>query len=70
VEMDKQGRLVMPQAMLAERNMGKELTLAGQVDHIDVWRTDDFAESIKTRFGTQWPALQRFLRRSGGSPPA
>ena len=65
VEMDKQGRLVMPQSLLAARSLGKELTLAGQVHRIDVWRTDEFAEAVKTRFATQWPALQRFLRRSG-----
>jgi len=68
VPVDKQGRLVLPANLLEERNMQKDtsLTLAGQVDHIDVWRSDEFEQYTK-ELKEQWPVLQSFLR--GGPQP-
>lgn len=65
LEMDKQGRVVLPERQLSMVNLGKEVTLAGANDRIDVWRTSDYREFINQAFAQRWHQLQRFLRMAG-----
>ncbi|MCK4659708.1 MAG: hypothetical protein KAV82_09335 [Phycisphaerae bacterium] len=65
LEMDKQGRMVLPERQLAMVNLGKEITLAGANERIDLWRTSEYKEFIEANFEQRWHKLQRFLRMAG-----
>jgi len=68
VELDKQGRMVLPEVSLSRVKWSKEIVLAGQHTRIDVWSAEEYDECIRTRFEPRWSALQRFVR--GGVPAA
>lgn len=64
VEMDKQGRIVIPERQLSSVELGKEVYLAGANYRIDVWRKadyDEFMQEVRTRK----TKLHRFLRMPG-----
>ncbi|MCP4591008.1 MAG: hypothetical protein GY842_09705 [bacterium] len=65
LDVDKQGRMVLPERQLAMVDLGKEITLAGANDRIDVWRTSEYREFVAANFEQRWPQLQRFLRMAG-----
>jgi len=73
LEVDKQGRVVLPERQLSLVNLGKEITLAGASTRIDMWKTSEYAEFLKDAFASRWGDLQRFMRqtlaRHGGTPP-
>ena len=53
--------------------LGREITLAGASTRIDVWKTAEYAEFLKTSFASRWSDLQKFMRqtleeRASGSP--
>lgn len=65
LEMDKQGRMVLPERQLAMVSLGKAITLAGANDRIDVWRTSEYQEFVSANFEQRWHQLQKFLRMAG-----
>ena len=65
LEMDKQGRLVLPERQLSMVDLGKEITLAGANDRIDIWKTTEYREFISGAFEQRWHQLQKFLRTAG-----
>jgi MraZ protein len=67
LEMDKQGRVVLPERQLSLVNLGKEITLAGANTRIDIWRTDEYASFLKESFASRWGDLQKFMRQTLGS---
>ena len=36
-ELDKQGRLVLPTALLEHAGLSREVTVAGVYDHLEIW---------------------------------
>jgi len=36
-ELDRQGRIVLPAALLVHAGLGREVTIAGVEDHIEIW---------------------------------
>ena len=62
LDMDKQGRVVLPERQLSMVKLGKEITLAGANDRIDLWRTAEYREFVNTNFEQRWHELQKFLR--------
>ena len=36
-ELDKQGRLVIPPTLLEHAGIGREVTVAGVYDHLEIW---------------------------------
>ena len=36
-ELDKQGRIVIPAALLEQAGIGREVTVAGVYDHVEIW---------------------------------
>ncbi len=71
LEMDKQGRVVLPERQLSLVDIGKEVTLAGASTRIDVWSTAEYREFLRSSFASRWPDLQKFMRstleqRGGG----
>jgi MraZ protein len=37
VELDKQGRLVLPPRLIERAKLGREVTVAGVYDHLEIW---------------------------------
>lgn len=62
LEMDKQGRVVLPDRQLAQVNLGNEITLAGAKTHIIIWKSSEYAEFMRT-IRAEWGKLQRFVRQ-------
>lgn len=62
IELDKSGRMVIPESLLSRVKLSKEIVLAGRHTQIDIWCAEEFYECIKTRFEPRWPILQRFVR--------
>lgn len=61
VEMDRQGRLVLPERQLAMTELGNEVYVAGARFRIDVWNKDAY-ESFLRDVGSRRSKLQSFLR--------
>ena len=36
-ELDKQGRLVIPPTLIEHAGLGREVTVAGVYDHLEIW---------------------------------
>ena len=49
LDMDAQGRVVLSKGQWDSVKMGKEITLAGAGDHIEVWRNYDKSEFLSTQ---------------------
>ena len=63
VEMDKQGRVVLPERLTKKARLGDDLLLLGQKHRIDLWNKADFERSLGIDWeGDDWPEWQGFLR--------
>ncbi len=67
VEMDRQGRLVLPERQLAMTGLGKEVYVTGVHYRLDVWNKADY-ESFLREVASRRGKLQSFMRMPG--PPA
>ena len=75
VEMDKQGRIVLPDRLRRKARLGEEVFLVGQKQRIDVWSREDLERSMGVDWdGDDWPDWQGFMRMrptvSAGDPPS
>jgi len=61
LEIDKQGRVVLPYRIMGLVGMGKKVTLAGQRDHLVLWDRDTFNEFLKGNWG-RYPDLLKQAR--------
>lgn len=63
VEMDKQGRLVLPDRLRKMARLEEEVLLVGQKRRIDVWNRAEFEQTLGIDWeGEDWPKWQGFLR--------
>ena len=62
LEMDKQGRVVLPERLLSFVKLGKEIVLAGSNMRIDVWKRAEYEDFVRTAFVDRWADLQKFMR--------
>ncbi len=63
VEMDKQGRIVVPERLRAMAKLSEEVFLVGQKNRIDIWNRTDFERVLGVDWeGEDWPDWQGFLR--------
>lgn len=62
VDMDKQGRVVLPEYLTSMARIRGEVVLAGAKYRIDVWRKEDFIGFLGIDWEHDWPDWQRFLR--------
>lgn len=42
VEMDKQGRILIPAPLREDANINAEIVIVGQIDRIELWNRDDW----------------------------
>lgn len=69
VEMDKQGRLVLPERQLSMVELGTEVYITGAHYRLDLWRKSDYDKFIK-EVGSRRSVLQSFLRMGRPKPVA
>ncbi len=70
VEMDKQGRILLPERLRTKARLGESVLLVGQKFRIDIWNPEDFEKSLGIDWkGDDWPDWQGFLRARPNHPP-
>ncbi len=63
VEMDKQGRILLPDRLRQKAKLEESVFLVGQKYRIDVWNREAFDRSLGVDWeGEDWPDWQGFLR--------
>lgn len=64
VELDKQGRMVIPDRLRKKARLGEEVFLIGQKNRIEVWNRAELDRVMGIDWeGEDWPDWQGFLRR-------
>ena len=61
LDIDKQGRVVLPQRLLDYTGLGKKVTLAGQRDHLVIWDRERFSQFMDDNW-SRYPDLLRQAR--------
>ncbi len=63
MDIDKQGRIVLPDRLRSKAGLGEEVFLVGQKFRIDLWNRIDLERSLAIDWkGEDWPEWQGFLR--------
>jgi len=58
-ELDKQGRLVIPASLLAGAGIGREVTVAGVLDHLEIWDRKTWQEQLHEVEGSAEDVAER-----------
>jgi transcriptional regulator MraZ len=64
VEPDKQGRIVIPARLLEETKTGRELTVAGVYDHLEIWDRTVWRQRVDKAEGSAEDVAERLANRS------
>ena len=62
-ELDKQGRMVIPAALLKIAGIGREVTVAGVYDHLEIWDRAAWREQQQTVEGSAEDVAERLAQR-------
>ena len=63
VELDKQGRFVLPDKLVKKARLGPDVVLVGQGNRIDVWNPAELERSMGIDWESEsWPDQQSFRR--------
>lgn len=69
VELDSQGRFVLPERLMTKARIGKDVILVGQKNRIELWNRAVFEDSIGIDWeGDDWPDWRGFLRTRPSTP--
>jgi MraZ protein len=68
VEWDKQGRVLLPDKALKRAGIGKEVTLVGARDHLELWNRSDW-EVEREQLETRRRDLVEKIRQERDKPP-
>ena len=64
VDIDKQGRFVLPDRLVKKARLHTDVYLVGQKHRIEVWNRDELDRSLGIDWdGDDWPDWQGFLRQ-------
>ena len=63
-ELDKQGRMVIPARMLEEVGIGREVTVAGVFDHLEIWDRAAWREQRQAVEGSAQDVAERLANRN------
>lgn len=67
VDVDKQGRFVLPDPLVKKAGLKEEVCLVGQKHRIDVWNRDALDRELGIDWeGEAWPKWHGYLRRRPG----
>jgi MraZ protein len=64
VEVDKQGRLVVPAKLIEEFKIGREVTVAGVYDHLEIWDRAAWRAQMTAAEGSVEDAAERLADRN------
>jgi MraZ protein len=62
-DLDKQGRMVIPAALLKVAGIGREVTVAGVYDHLEIWDRAAWREQQQTVEGSAEDVAERLAKR-------
>ena len=62
-ELDKQGRMVIPAALLKIAGIGRDVTVAGVYDHLEIWDRAAWREQQQTVEGSAEDVAERLAKR-------
>lgn len=63
VEMDKQGRVILPERLRKMARLGEDVYLIGQKNRMEIWAREEFDRSVGVDWeGDAWPEWQGFVR--------
>jgi MraZ protein len=73
LDVDKQGRVVLPQWILDRVGVGRQVTLTGSRDHLVLWNRREYEEFMNTNWD-RYPDLLRMAQMAtaasrGKAPP-
>ncbi len=63
VELDKAGRMVIPARLLEEFEIGREVTVAGVLDHLEIWDRAAWREQRTQAGGSAEDVAERLANR-------
>ena len=63
VELDKQGRMVIPAKLLASAGIAREVTVAGVYDHLEIWDRAKWREQMRQAEGSAEDVAERLANR-------
>ena len=63
LEMDKQGRVLLPDRILKRAGIGTEVMLAGAGNHLDLWNRAVYQEFVEDNWG-RWSEVQQKARQA------
>jgi MraZ protein len=61
---DKQGRVIIPSALLAHAKLGRDVVVAGANDHLEIWDRDAWRSVISEVEGSAEDVAERLAQRS------
>ena len=64
LELDKQGRMVIPARLLEETHIGREVTVAGVYDHLEIWDRAGWREQRHAVEGSAQDVAERLANRN------
>ena len=59
VELDKQGRVGIPPALIASAKLGKDVTVAGVYDHLEIWDRQTWRDQLTKVEGSAEDVAER-----------
>src|SRR5918912_1007126 len=62
-ELDKQGRMVLPTTLLQGAGIGREVTVAGVYDHLEIWDRAKWREHLQEVEGSAEHVAERLANR-------
>jgi MraZ protein len=62
-ELDRQGRMVIPAALLEGAGIGREVTIAGVYDHLEIWDRAAWRKELQTVEGSAEDVAERLANR-------
>jgi MraZ protein len=62
-ELDKQGRMVIPATLMKNAGIGREVTVAGVYDHLEIWDRAAWREQQQTVEGSAEDVAERLAKR-------
>ena len=62
-ELDKQGRIVIPAGLLESAGIGREVTVAGIYDHLEIWDRAAWRDQRQTVEGSAEDVAERLANR-------
>ena len=64
-ELDKQGRVLVPPALLRHAKLGREVVVAGVHDHLEIWDRGAWGEHLASVEGSADHVAERLADRRG-----